>query len=170
MNQQSSEFALTAPPSHLFDLETMAESMGLTRQGFHAWHVQPVRIEGRRRLFDFASVLENRLQAAQDDDTPADAEIERLQARCDLLREQIEAQRLRNAEDEREYIPAGGAAAALAALMAGLADVIRKLPGDVRDELPKIEPAEDLIRGQIERAADALRSACIEPPESEPEA
>ena len=169
MDEDSTPFELTAPACHLMDLETAARSFGVTRQAFHRWNVTPVRIEGTRRLFDFASVIENRLQAAQDAATPADAEIDRLQARIDLLREQIEAQRLRNAEAEAEYIPAGGAAAALGALMTGVAGVLRHIPGDLLTEFPNLEPAGDNIGREIGRAIERIRAAAIETgdPESE---
>jgi len=167
--EKPESFQLSAPPSHLMDLETAARSFGVTRQAFHRWNVAPVRAEGTRRLFDFAAVLDNRLHAAQDADTPADSEIDRLQARIDLLREQIEHQRIRNESQAAEYVPAGAAESALQAIMAGMSEVVGMIPDDLASEFPKVQPARELIDREIRRCIEALHAAKLETLQSEPE-
>ena len=162
-------FNLTAPPSHLMDLDTAARSFGVTRQAFHRWNVRPVRIEGTRRLFDFASVIENRLQAAGDADrTPDDAERDRLQARVDLLTEQLEAQRIRNRKARTQYARHEHAAAALQATVAAAAKVIETIPPAILKANAKTHQAGPVIAAGVDEAVAALRGAVIE--SGEPEA
>ena len=167
--EKPESFQLSAPPSHLMDLETAARSFGVTRQAFHRWNITPVRAEGTRRLFDFAGVLDNRLQAAQDADTPADSEIDRLQARIDLLREQIEHQRIRNEAQAAEYVPAAAAESALRAVMAGIGEIVSKIPDDLAGEFPKVQPAKELIERETRRCIKTLHAAELETLQTEPE-
>jgi len=170
MNENKpASFQLSAPSSHLMDLETAARSFGVTRQAFHRWNVTPVRAEGTRRLFDLAGVLDNRLQAAREADTPADSEVDRLQARIDLLKEQIERERIRNEDTAAEYVPAGAAESALRALMAGITEIVSAIPDDLDAQFPKVRPARELIDREARRCIDALCAAELERLETEPE-
>ena len=162
-------FTLTAPSCYLMDTDTCARSFHVSRQAFHKWSIQPVRIEGTRRLFDFAAVLRNRLEAAQEADTPADSEIDKLQARIDLAREQIERERIRNADAAAEYVPAGAAESALRALMAGVSEILTTIPNELNKEFPKIRPARELIERETRRCIQALYAAELETLEYEPE-
>jgi len=167
--EKPESFQLSAPPSHLMDLETAARSFGVTRQAFHRWNVAPVRAEGTRRLFNFAAVIDNRLQAAQEANTPADAEIDRLEARIALLREQIEHQRIRNQDTASEFVPAGAAESAMRAILSGIAEIVSRIPDDLDTEFPKVRAARELIDRQTQRSIEALRAAELETLQSEPE-
>ena len=157
-------------PNGLRDLTTMAASCGVSRQAFHRWQIEPEAAEGKRRLFSLAAVLDNRLNAAQQASTPADAELDRLDARAALLQEQIEAARIRNVEDAARYVPADAAADALAAILAGVAGVVERITDDVLAEFPDLEPKRDLIETEIGKATAALQSVRIETDNPEAEA
>ena len=166
---QPASLQLSAPPGHLMDLQTVAQSFGVSRQALHRWDVTPVRVEGTRTLFDFAAVLDNRLQAARNSDTPADSEIDRLEARIALLREQIEHQRIRNQDTRAEYVPHLAAESAMRAIMAGIAEIVSRIPDDLDTEFPKVRAARELIDRQTQRSIEALRAAELETLQSEPE-
>lgn len=160
-------FTLTAPPSHLMDLETTACSFHVSRQSFHRWNVQPVRVEGTKRFYDFASVIENRLKAAADGDrTPDDAELDRLQARSDLLVEQLEAQRIKNRRARTQYAKHEDVAAALQATVEAAAQVLETIPSKILDANAKTHQASPVIAAGVEEAVAALRAAVIESGES----
>ena len=150
-----------SPPTR--SLQVMAESAGVSRQSFHRWQVQPEALDGKQKRFTLAAVLENRLQAAQRSSTPAEAELERLDARADLLSEQIEAQRIRNAEAEAEALPAPAVAAVVAAVLDQTAQIIEHLPNDMLDENPRLAQARGDIEVQVGKAASILRAEAQSP-------
>lgn len=169
METKNEDFRLEAPAPHLMTLSEMARSFGVSRQSFHAWGIQPVRKAGSRSLYNFASVLQNRLAAAQETETPDESEIDKLQARIDLLREQIERQKIFNEDAAAEYVPTGEAESALRALMTGVADVLSKIPADLCNEFPKVRPARALIEQETRRCTRALHEARLESLKREPE-
>ena len=169
MERNHEDFRLESPAAHLMTLSEMARSFNVSRQGFHAWGIQPVRKAGSRSLYNFANVLQNRLAAAQEADTPADSEVDRLQARIDLLREQIERQKIFNEDAAAEYVPTGAAEDALGALMTGVADVLNRIPDDLCNEFPKVRPARALLDQETRRCIRALHEAKLESREREPE-
>jgi len=154
----------------LRDLTTMASSCGVSRQTFHRWGIEPDSIEGKRRLFSLSAVLGNRLKAARQASTPAEAELDRLDARASLLSQQIEAARIRNAEAAGEYVPADAAADAMAAILTGVASVVEEITSDVLCEFPDLETERKLFDSEIRKASEALLSARIEAEQPEEEA
>ena len=162
------DFELQADPVGLMDLATAAKSFGVTRQAFHRWNVRPVRVQGTRRLYDFAAVLENRLQHADDADrSPDDTERDRLQARFDLLTEQLEAQRIRNQKARTQYATHEHAEAALRASVDAAGAIIQTIPTGILESIPKASPARQVIVAAADEAVAALHAAAMETPDLE---
>lgn len=162
MRHEEDDFQLEAPPIGLMDLGTASRSFDVSRQAFHAWSVRPVRVQGTRRLYDLASILENRLQhAGEADRCPDDADRDRLQARVDLLTEQNEAQRIRNEQLRRQYARYDHAEVALRTCMDRAAEIIQTIPAAIFDAAPAAEPARQIVEASVDDAARALRSAIL---------
>lgn len=164
INHEQEQFQLEPAPVGLMTLATAAKSFGVTRQAFHRWNVQPVRVDGTRRLFDMASVLRNRLDhAEQADRTVEDAELDRYQARIDLLTEQIEHQRLRNQAQRQRYAHHDVGEWAVRCSLDTAARIIEDIPSRVLSVTDKIAGAEPLLREETRKAAGMLRAAEIKP-------
>jgi len=160
---QESGFELQPPnTSGLLSLELAAKSCGVSRQAFHAWSVEPARVDGSRKLFDLASIIRNRLEAERAARTPADQESERLAARLALLRERIERERIATAEALARYCDRPEAETALAAVLDAAASILEGLPARLAHDFPEIEPARALVDREIVKAAAALRSATLD--------
>lgn len=163
MTDQAPQFELTAPPAGLLTLDQAARSFGVTRQAFHRWNVQPVRVQGTRRLYDLAAVLQNRIEhAAEADRTPEDAEIDRYQARIDLLTEQLEHQRLKNQAQRQRYAHNAVGEWVLSHLMDQAARILEGIPAAVLEASPKATDAETLLTDEAGKAGEILRRAEIE--------
>ena len=162
MRHEQEDFRLEAPRAGLMTLAVAAQSFNITRQCFHRWDVRPVRVQGTRRLYDLASVIQNRLEhAAEADQTPEDLDQGRLQARIDLLIEQIEGQRIQNDRARTQYARRDHAEAALSASMDAAASIIEKIAPAIFEAIPKAEPARQVVEASVDDAASALRGAVL---------
>ena len=162
---QQEEFQLEAEQIGLMTLATAAKSFDVTRQAFHRWGVKPVRAQGTTKLYDLASVLSNRLQHAEADRTPDDAERDRLQSRADLLIEQIEGQRIRNRQARTQYARHEHAEAALRASVDAAGEIIGTIPAAILESIPKASPARKVIVASVDEAVAALQAAGLETPD-----
>lgn len=163
IDDSQEQFQLEPTPVGLMTLATAAKSFGVSRQAFHRWCVKPVRVQGTRRYYDLAAVIENRLEHAESADrTPEHAEIERYQARLDLLTEQLENQRLKNQAQRQRYAPGIVGEWVVANAMQTAARIIQRIPAAVLEVSDKIVSAESLLIEEAKKAGDVLRSAEIE--------
>jgi len=142
----------------LMTLEEAAQACGVSRQGFHSWQVRPVRVEGKNKFFDLASIVRNRVQAQQSARTPDDAECDRLSARLRLLRERIERERIQADQARERYCTRLEAEAVLAAFRDCAERILRQLPDRIHSEFPETAKANDLINTEVTKAANGLQS------------
>lgn len=164
MTEETPQFELTPPPAGLLTLDQAARTVGVSRQAFHRWQVRPVRTQGTEKLFDLACILENRLAAATESDrSPEDAEIDRLRARCDLLTEQLEHQRLKNQAQRQRYAPGPVGEWVLRHSMDQAARCLEGIPAAVLEVTDKTDGAESLLIEETRKAGAVLRAAAIEP-------
>ena len=157
---QNSDFQLQAPNhEHLLTVQQAAASCGVSRQALHGWRVQPARVEGTRKLYTLASILDNRLSAARAARSPADADRERIEARISLLTAQIERERVLADQAAAQYAHRAEALEVIEAAFERARSVITNLPDALLSEHPKIRGAGDLIRREISKALQPLQDS-----------
>lgn len=143
----------------------MAESCGVTRQGFALWAVTPERRAGREVLYRLERVLANRLEAdrarLEAPTTPANGEIARLEARKQWLQAQIEAVDIQIDELLLETVEVAAAAAILPALGAAVADELQPVADALVAEFPLLAEHAGLIRRRVDEILAPLRELTL---------
>lgn len=166
---EDSSFSLSPQNAgHVLTLQEAAESCGVSRQAFHGWGVKPERVQGTVKLFTMAAILDNRLRAARQAQSPAETDRDRLEARRSLLLANVERERVLLAQAHERYAPVEFAQRAVSDALALAVEVLERLPTALLESHPKIAGAQALIQRDVQRAIEPLRSriddAEFEPP------
>lgn len=152
----------------LLNQRAMAEACNVAPRNFSAWRVPVAETQGRQKLYAISDVIDNRvahatrrleqkverlearvaeLQTAEDGKSHAEVLLEQHAARTRLLREQGDAQEMKNEIARHDVAPFGFFTFVLAQMANEIAGVLDGLP------------AAALRKGKLDpRQADALRT------------
>lgn len=134
---------MSEPAADWFTASEAADSLGITARAFRAWEVEPVAEIGKRRFFDAASIIANRIEAMTRRRRRPETTVEELKVRVDaletnLMRERAETQRVRNAEARGELVTADRLTQAIATACTRCAAILEPLPGKIKRARPTL--------------------------------
>ena len=146
--------------SHWLNKSQMAASLGISVQAFDKWRVKPVSRSGREAFYDVRSVLDNRLEHAEQkinpdplDATPGTIEYERLR----LTKEQADNLELKNELARAKVVPIDLFTAVLSKIAAEIAGILDTLPLQIKRKHPDFDSqAIDYIKWHLVKAQNAI--------------
>ncbi|WP_286749425.1 terminase small subunit [Marinobacter sp. UBA2688] len=141
------------PYSHWLTQQQMAKSLGITVSAFSRWEVEPVARIGKHVYYDVRSVIDNRLEKADQSGSNSDIEAERLR----LTRAQAEGQEIKNELARGKTAPVEIIALVLSKIAGEASGILDSLPLDIRRRHPELQTAViESIKRQVVKAQNAI--------------
>ena len=141
------------PYSHWLTQQQMAKSLGITVSAFSRWEVEPVARIGKHVYYDVRSVIDNRLEKADQSGSNSDIEAERLR----LTRAQAEGQEIKNELARGKTAPVEIIALVLSKIAREASGILDSLPLDIRRRHPELQTAViESIKRQVVKAQNAI--------------
>lgn len=141
------------PKPHWMSQQNMAKSLGVTVSAFARWEVEPVARIGKHVYYDVRSVLDNRLEKADQSGTNSDIEAERLR----LTRAQAEGQEIKNELAKGKTAPVEIISLVLSKVAGEATGILDSLPLDIRRRHPELQTAViESIKRQVVKSQNAI--------------
>ena len=145
---------------HWLNKRTMAESCGITVQGFDKWGIKPVARVGTQAFFVVSDVIENRVSKALEKHQPelislitGTTEYEKYR----LTKEQADAQELKNELARAKVVPIELFTAVLSSLGAEVGGILDTLPLQIKRKHPELDAGIiDDVKWQVVKAMNAM--------------
>jgi phage terminase Nu1 subunit (DNA packaging protein) len=122
------------PYDHWLNQQQMAKSLGLTVSAFARWEVEPVARIGKQVFYDVRSVLDNRLEKADQSGSNGDIEAERLR----LTSAQAEGQELKNELAKGKTAPMEIITLSLSTVAGAASGILDSLPLNIKRQHPEL--------------------------------
>lgn len=135
------------PHSHWLTQQQMAKSLGITVSAFSRWEVEPVARIGKHVYYDVRSVIDNRLEKADQSGSNGDIEAERLR----LTRAQAEGQEIKNELAKGKTAPMEIITLSLSTVAGAASGILDSLPLDIRRKFPELDT----------QMIEAIRRQCV---------
>jgi phage terminase Nu1 subunit (DNA packaging protein) len=114
--------------------QQMAKSLNLTVSAFSRWEVEPVARIGKQVFYDVRSVLDNRLEKADQSGSNGDIEAERLR----LTSAQAEGQELKNELAKGKTAPMEIITLSLSTVAGAASGILDSLPLNIKRQFPEL--------------------------------
>jgi phage terminase Nu1 subunit (DNA packaging protein) len=135
------------PKEHWLTQQNMAKSLGVTVSAFARWEVEPVARIGKHVYYDVRSVLDNRLEKADQAGSNGDIEAERLR----LTRAQAEGQEIKNELAKGKTAPMEIITLSLSTVAGAASGILDSLPLDIKRKFPELDT----------QMIEAIRRQCV---------
>jgi phage terminase Nu1 subunit (DNA packaging protein) len=135
------------PKEHWLTQQNMAKSLGVTVSAFARWEVEPVTRIGKHVYYDVRSVLDNRLEKADQAGSNGDIEAERLR----LTRAQAEGQEIKNELAKGKTAPMEIITLSLSTVAGAASGILDSLPLDIKRKFPELDT----------QMIEAIRRQCV---------
>jgi phage terminase Nu1 subunit (DNA packaging protein) len=122
------------PYDHWLNQQQIAKSLGLTVSAFARWEVEPVARIGKQVFYDVRSVLDNRLEKADQSGSNVAIESERLR----LTSAQAEGQELKNELAKGRIAPIEIITLSLSTVAGAAAGILDSLPLNIKRQYPEL--------------------------------
>ncbi|WP_303289561.1 terminase small subunit [Marinobacter sp. SS5-14b] len=129
--------SMTKPKDHWLNQRQMAASLGITVGSFAAWQVEPVARIGKQAFYDMRSVLDNRLNHAEQGPSSGDMEAERLR----LTKAQAEGQEIKNELAKGRTVPIELITLTLSTVAGAASGILDSLPLTIKRKYPELDNA-----------------------------
>jgi len=135
------------PKEHWLTQQNMAKSLGVTVSAFARWEVEPVARIGKHVYYDVRSVLDNRLEKADQAGSNGDIEAERLR----LTRAQAEGQEIKNELAKGKTAPMEIITLSLSTVAGAASGILDSLPLNIKRKFPELDT----------QMIEAIRRQCV---------
>jgi phage terminase Nu1 subunit (DNA packaging protein) len=135
------------PKEHWLTQQNMAKSLGVTVSAFARWEVEPMARIGKHVYYDVRSVLDNRLEKADQAGSNGDIEAERLR----LTRAQAEGQEIKNELAKGKTAPIEIITLSLSTVAGAASGILDSLPRDIKRKFPELDT----------QMIEAIRRQCV---------
>ena len=122
------------PYDHWLNQQQIAKSLGLTVSAFARWEVEPVARIGKQVFYDVRSVLDNRLEKADQSGSNVAIESERLR----LTSAQAEGQELKNELAKGKTAPMEIITLSLSTVAGAASGILDSLPLNIKRQHPEL--------------------------------
>ena len=122
------------PKPHWLNQQQMAKSLNLTVSAFARWEVEPVARIGKQVFYDVRSVLDNRLEKADQSGSNVAIESERLR----LTSAQAEGQELKNELAKGKTAPMEIITLSLSTVAGAASGILDSLPLNIKRQHPEL--------------------------------
>ena len=122
------------PKPHWLNQQQMAKSLNLTVSAFARWEVEPVARIGKQVFYDVRSVLDNRLEKADQSGSTVAIESERLR----LTSAQAEGQELKNELAKGKTAPMEIITLSLSTVAGAASGILDSLPLNIKRQHPEL--------------------------------
>lgn len=159
-------------PAHWLNQAATVRSCRVSPSGFAKWNVTPVARIGRHTFYEFADILENRLEAhsrrleAQTPPAPlppSDLVIAEREEKLRLTKAQADWQELKNAQTNRDLAPVKLIEYVVASAGRQISAILDALPLQLKKRNPKLTATDiETIRREIVKAQNVASQITVD--------